>query len=230
MKAEILPRMLEIERFRRSVNRKIWVMIGGLLVLTFLSLLMAFVAFARPVPVVVFDGQGRPILFEDTVAPRVRLDDVRIEYFVENFLERWAAVDSRSVEDDFAKAINMMTPRLRRIVMRDEAELGRRRRYTELNLKGTPKDVEVRIAPYDPEDVHGRVYAVMTGQMVLTPATGELVGSKDHEYLQWLYSELTLARVPVSKESIHGLLVEDVMTKYFESKEDFDVFALKRKR
>src|SRR5262252_7638752 len=113
----LLPPRLELEAFRRSVNRKHWFAIGALGVVALGCLVLALLAIIRPMPVLAFDARGRPILFEDTVTPRLELSKVRIEYFAEHFLEKFVGIDSGSISEDFTESLNMMTPRLRRIVI-----------------------------------------------------------------------------------------------------------------
>src|SRR5689334_17857688 len=119
MVERLLPELTELDAFRRSVNRKIWAVILCLGFLTSGSLLLALITLARPVPVVAFDRDGHPLLFADTITPSRRMDNIRIEAFAREFLERWACVDSANVADDFTRAVNMMTPRYRKIVLSD---------------------------------------------------------------------------------------------------------------
>src|SRR5688572_8447380 len=109
----LLPPRLELEAFRRSVNRKLWSAIGILALIAGGCVFLALLAVIRPIPVLAFDARGRPILFEDTVTPRLQLSNMRIEYFAQEFLEKFVGIDSANVTDDFSAALNMMTPRLR---------------------------------------------------------------------------------------------------------------------
>ena len=222
----LLPRLTELEEFRRGVNRKIWAVIGLLGVVTLGSLFLALIAFARPIPVVAFDEKGHPLLFSDTVTPRVKLENIRVEAFAREFLEKWVLIDSANVTDDFTAAVNMMTPRYRRIVLGDAAELERRNKRTSMNLKSRFVAFEPKISPYDAEDVNGKVFLVVSGKMRFTPKVeGELEGEEAFKYFM---TELAIERAPVTKESIHGLLVDYERTHLFDTEEEMNVYALKK--
>jgi hypothetical protein len=223
----IEPRFYELEAFRRSVGRKLWFGMILLFIVSLGSLLLALVAIAKPVPVVAFDSQGRPVLFEDTVTPRQKLEDVRIEYFVQEFVRRYVGVDSAAITEDLNAALAMMTPAFRQIVAADEAELARRKQYEGQNIRSAVRDWKVRIGAYKPEDTSGKVHVLVTGKMVFEPRFGELEGGG--EVLRFFLSQIVLQRVPVTKISIHGLLVDFCHTRFFDSLQDLEVFALQRK-
>ena len=71
--------------------------------------LLALLSIIRPIPVLAFDQRGRPILFEDTFTPRLQLSNVRVEYFADQFLDKFVGIDSANITDDFSAALNMMT-------------------------------------------------------------------------------------------------------------------------
>jgi hypothetical protein len=221
-----LPEIPELEAFRRSVNRKVWAVIGVLGIVSLGSLLLALIAFARPIPVVAFDGKGHPILFEDTVSPRVNMDSIRVEAFTQDFLERWLAIDSTTVTEDFTRAVNMMTPNFRRIVMADADEVERRRRWSEANIKIRFETFEPTIADYDPGEVDGKIYVVVQSRVRYTPKFGEL--QEASELVKYYFTELELQRVPVAKASIHGLQVNYVNTVRFETEEELKAHLLKK--
>src|SRR5688572_10393619 len=143
----LLPPRLELEAFRRSVNRKLWFAIGFLGMVALGCVLLALLAIIRPIPVLAFDAKGRPLLFEDTVKPRLQLSDLRIEYFAEQFLEKFVGIDSANISDDFSAALNMMTPRLRRIVIGEGKEFERKRKHQDSNLKSRFEEVTFTMAP-----------------------------------------------------------------------------------
>jgi hypothetical protein len=224
----LVPRYYELEQFRRSTNRKIWLGMTFLFVVTVLSLFLALVAFARPVPVVMLDSRGRPLLFEDTASPRREMTDVRIEYFAEEFLENFVGVDSAAVEENLQKALNMMTPRYRKIVSLDTEELSRRRQYLGQNLRSRFGDLKIRIGKYDPNDEQGKIYLLASGKMVFEPRFGELEG--EGEVAKWFLSQLVLQRAPVTKLSIHGLQVDFCYTKIFENAAELEKHMLEKIR
>jgi hypothetical protein len=225
-KVQMLPRLTELEDFRRSTNRKIWAVIVLLGVVTIGSLFLALIAFARPIPVVAFDEKGHPLLFADTVTPRVKLENIRVEAFARTFLERWSLVDSGNVADDFTASLNMMTPRYRRIVMNDTDEVERRKKRSSFNMKSRFVSFETKVSAYDADDVNAKVYAVAWGKMRFVPKVEGAV--QDEEAFKYYFSELAIQRVPVTKDSIHGLLVDYAYTRLFDTEEDMNVYALKR--
>lgn len=223
----LLPPRLELEVFRRSVNRKLWVAIAVLGIVAVGSLGLTVVAIIRPMPVLAFDARGRPILFEDTVTPRLQLSDMRIEYFTEQFLEKFVGIDSTNVKEDFSASLNMMTPRLRKIVIAEGTELERKKKHQNSNLKTKFEEVQMRIGEYDPNEVNGRVHLIAYGRVVFGPKLGGL-GEDEEPVEQYFFTQLVLVRVPVTKLSIHGLEVDYVHTKFFSSKAEMDAYAAAR--
>lgn len=225
----IVPRLTEVAAFRRSVNRRMWIIITLLGLTTAGSLLLALLAFTRPIPVVMFDGDGRPMLFDDTVSPRTQLTRMRVEHFAEAFLDRFVAVDSATVSKDFATALNMMTPSLRAITLADAGEAERRRSITEGNLRGELIGLNLEVAAFDADDVTGRVYVVAIAQLRMRPRFGA-VADGPGEITRHMLTELALQRVPVSRQAIHGLLVDYAHTRFFADQTALEAEALRRTR
>jgi len=225
------PRYYEIESFRRSVNRKLWFVMLFLGTLTLFSLFTAFVAFARPVPVVVFDAKGRPVLFEDTVSPRQNMQDVRVEYFVQEFIRRWVGVDSVNIDDDLERALSMMTPSFRQVVMSNESEISRRAKYKHQNVRSLIGNWSVSIGKYDPAKIDSKINVLAKGKMKFVPRFGEVAAEKHGETTevsQQFLTQIVLQRVPITRVSIHGLQVEYCHTKFFENKKQLDAYMLER--
>ena len=225
--SEVRVHFLELEAFRRSVNRRIWGAIGGLVLITLAALGVALVAFARPIPVVMLDGKGQPVLFEDTVTPRLRMEEVRVEYFCTEFLKAFSAVDSTQVDEQLEAVANQMSPRLRRLFVSDDKELARRKKHAELNLKARFDTLDLKIATFDPDDADARIYVVASGALRFRTKLGELSEDEDHQLVQYYYAQLVLERVPVSRDHIHGLQVDFVRTQFFDSPEALEVHLLK---
>lgn len=216
-------RYYEVEEFRRSVNRKLWFVVGGLFVVTLISLLAMMLQITRPLPVVMIDGQGKPVLYEDSVSPQLELSNIRVEYFIEDFLSNFVLVDSSSISTGLTQALNQMTPRLREVVIADGKETERRAKYDGKNVRSRFEQIETQIAEYDPEERDGRVHAIAHGTIVYEPRVG--VGES---FRQFFYAQVVMDRVPVRKNSIHGLLADFVNTKLFDNEEDMRVYVLKR--
>ena len=220
------PRYYELEVFRRSVNRKLWIGMATLAVVAVLSLGLALIAFARPIPVVAFDSLGRPILFEDTATPRRQLTDIRIEHFAKEFISTYVGVDSASIVEDLEKSLNMMTPDFRNKIAMDKKELAGRKQYENQNIRSVIGDWKVRIGKYDPEDISGKVYLLVSGKMNFEPRFGEMEG--EGEVARWFVTQIVLQRVPVTKISIHGLLASYCHTRYFDSEDALDKYKLEK--
>ena len=223
------PRYYEIEAFRRSVNRKLWLVMGFLGTTTLASLFLAFVAFARPLPVVAFDKRGRAILFEDTVSPRYTLSDVRIEYFTREFVRRWVGIDSVNVDEDTQGALNVMTPEFRKVVMADRREMSRRAGYKGKNVRSLFSDWRIRIGKYDPADKEGKVYVLASGKMTFVPRFGEVTGTDGpSEVTRHFLTQLVLRRVPVTRVSVDGLQVGYSHTRFFTDRDQLEAYMLER--
>lgn len=223
----LLPPRLELEVFRRSVNRKLWAGIGILGVVAVGCLGLTALALIRPMPVLAFDARGRPILFEDTVTPRLQLSDMRIEYFTEQFLEKFVGIDSSNVTEDFSASLNMMTPRLRKVVVAEGTELERKRKHQGSNLKSTFEEVSIRIGEYDPAATGSRIHLIAHGTMTFGPKLGALA-EEDQPVEQFFFTQLVLVRVPITKLSIHGLEVDFVHTRFFDTKAELEAYASSR--
>lgn len=224
--APLLPGLTELDVFRRSMQRKMWAVIGVLGLATMFALLIALGAIARPIPVIAFDAQGHPLLFADTATPRLKLERIRVEAFAQAFLEKWSCVDSANVSEDFTASLNMMTPRYRRIVLGDTDELARRKTRSDYNVKSRFATFETKVGDFDPEDAHAKVYVLAWGKMRFVPKVpGPVQGEKAFKFY---FSELAIERVPLTKETIHGLLVDYAYTRIFDTEEEMNVYALKR--
>jgi hypothetical protein len=215
----IIPKHYEIEAFRRSVNRKLWFALSSLFVVSVLSVGLALLSVAKPIPVVVFDS-GRPVLFEDTATPRRVLDEMRIEVFVEDFLELFVGIDSVSMADNLHGALELMTPEFRAVILADKEELARRKAYKGQNLRSRFSDLKIRIGDYDPQDANQDIYVLVSGKMVFEPRLGELDGQG--EVSRHFLSQLALRRVATTKLTIHGLQVDYCHTRTFETAKDLD--------
>jgi hypothetical protein len=225
----LLPPRIELEAFRRSVNRKLWFAIGFLGMVTLASVALALLAIVRPIPVLAFDAKGRPLLFEDTITPRLQLSNLRIEYFAEQFLDRFVGIDSASISDDFSSALNMMTPRLRRIVIDEGKELERKRKHQDANLKARFEELQFKIGPYDADRPDERIHLIAHGRIVFGPKLGGLTEGAQ-PISQYFFTQLVLVRVPITKLSIHGLEVDFVHTRLFDSKRELDVFVARERQ
>ena len=77
---------LELDVFRRSVDRRLWLGMGMLALVALGALCVALALAVRPLPVIAFDTTGRPIVFQDTRTPALAMDELRVKAFVRDFL------------------------------------------------------------------------------------------------------------------------------------------------
>lgn len=219
-------RYYELEQFKRSVRLFLWGALGICAVVAVLALGIALVALAKPIPVVAFDAEGRPIVFEDTMSPRLKLEQVRIEAFAEDFLGHWVGIDSSNLDRDMAGALNMMTPRLREIALHDEAQLQRRLDYDGANVRSRFVELRMKVSPYDAEDGSVRIYLIAWGELLYTPREG--VVQDGQELSQHFFSQVAMQRIAITREHPHGLMVDYVNTKFFKDADELRRFSIKR--
>lgn len=223
------PRYLEYERFRRSVNRKMWAIIGVQVLTNFLCIGVALVALAKPIPVIAFDQEGRAILFRDTTSPRTALEDKRLKSFAELFVRRYVGLSSGMADRDFAEALNMMTPRLRTARKNDDEELARLFRVKGAEERVNFSHLEVKyfdeeLSNPDTQKLHVTVWGSMRHEPVVGAATEEDVR------LEYFRSSLILERCPMDDSeisNIYGFLVDAEDTKLFETAEDFRLYHVR---
>ncbi len=227
----IVPRYYELEEFRRSINRKIWVMIAFLGVVTLVSLLIALASFIRPIPVVVLDKDGKAGLFTETASAALPMDEVRINYFTKEFLQTFIGVDSIMIDEDLKKSLNMMTPVFRKLIKENNEELARRGQFKDKNVKSHFEELKVTVGKYDPNDPNGKIYLLVQGKLVFEPRFGTLEpasGGTESELARWFVSQIVLQRIRVTELTIHGLLVDYCQTTYFPTKADLEKYKLEK--
>ena len=217
-----LPPYLELDQFRRSVERRFWITNLGLMTLAFGSVAAAYMSYARPIPVVLID-QGKPVLFEDTVTPRLRPDAVRIEYFADQFVRRFVGIDSANLEMDLTEALNMMTPRMRQATVSEGSFASRRAFWKDTNARTyfDDADMMVRIGRYDADDPLAHIPVLVTGKMTYGAKFGDMpAGSPEH--VEYFAARLELERVEMTRQTIFGLAVNWASIDKFTSREQFE--------
>lgn len=222
------PRFIELSQRDRRRNRIVWAALVGSWVVSLVCALAFYASAVKLVPVVVVDGKGQPVLFDDTLRGRLHMEPVRIEYFAEQFLRRYVGIDSANLKEDLTEALNMMTPRWREVVKQDGREFERRRAYQDANLKTVFPDTAFNVNRYDPDDPQATLYMYACGRMQSVPKFGELDGPLPKEATQWFLTELKLLREPITKQNIHGLAVDYAHTYVFATEDEYKLFVLKR--
>ena len=214
----------EIEEFRRQTNKKMWAVIGVSALTSFIALLIALLAVSKPTPVIAYDSSGRPVVFEDSVTPRVKLEQVRVEAFIREFLELWVAVDSDTVAKDYKKAVARMSPRLRDIVVTEGKELEARAIYLDQGVETQFENLDVRIGDYDEESTTADIYGTIFGKMNFVQKS---LGGRDERLSRFFIMKAKLERVPLTVENPWGLEVDFVETDFFETEDALRVFVNK---
>jgi hypothetical protein len=220
-----LPPFLELEAFRRSVNRKLWFGMGSLAAVAIAATTGGFLTLLRPIPVVMLDGRGRPVLFEDTITPRLQMEEARVEYFGQHFLRHFMGLNGAHREDDLATAWNLMTPDLRRVAMHDAKTQKPTTAGWMAPVRTEFEPLSMRVGRYDPEDTEAEIPVVAFGKLVPQDTPNE--GAPSALNQPYFFVRLVLQRVPVTKVTLFGLLVAYAEPKYFESQEALEVFVLR---
>jgi len=172
---------------------------------------------ARPVPVILRDADGKAMVVKSTVLPGNERPDIWKSHFAKTFVNRWVAVDSATLDEDLAEALNLMAPEWREYLVADEDRLTRRRRLglARSNLKSRPENIQVQIA--DAKGNPNTYFAVVYGSMVFTPRLESLDKEKTPPETLWFYTWLRFESVPLTEINPFGYQVEAEETRWFES-------------
>ena len=219
------PRYLELDDLRRSQDRRWWFVTSGAVVVAAICALHAYASSSRSPGVVIYGRDGHPQLFNDVDTSRWHMDDPRIEYFAELFVRRFVGIDSANLQLDLTEALNMMTPRLRKVTMTEGTVAKNRAMWQDRNVR-TRFDGEamaVRIGRYDPADQAARIPVLVTGQKIYGAKFGELPKGET-EPVEWFCARIELERVKVTKDSIFGLAVNSITVNPFSSREGLENF------
>jgi hypothetical protein len=172
--------------------------------LSLCSIFVALVAFARPIPVVMWDRDaGQAVLVQDTKTPRLRLEEWQIEATAKQFAERFIGFAGPVARRDAAQAANMMTERFRTIYMADESALTLIKERDGSNIEARLLRPTVEIGRYDPDNLGGNVHVVLTATRQFSPLVGDGQPHSDYVLLR-----LVLMRVPLSPDALLGLKVD----------------------
>ena len=223
------PKLIEVEEFRRSVNRKIWFVIFLLCGISTFSLFLVFMNAVKPIPVVVIDSEGRPIVFSNTVTPHQTISDHRIRGFTKEFMARFVGIDSLAIKKDLTHALNMMTPTLRTILAKDNDYIRRRNKYEDANLQSRFESMNIKIGDYDERNTTDPIYLIVTGKMSFSPRLGDVQGTAEQELSQYYLTQLQIQRQPITENNPYGLLTHYVHTEFFNTEDELKLYALKKK-
>lgn len=157
------------------------------------------VAQKKPPVVIRVDEVGKARAIEDLKVAS-EPDEIQIQAFVREFIETYTAYDSKSIEYDFSKALNLMHSEYQKRAQQELlgsrllAELKEQNLYSRVTLQ------EIRIEKQTPGWVHLWAAGVRKIQSYLDPGfTRETVFN----------AYVTLAKVPRTVREPYGLLVYD---------------------
>lgn len=197
----------------RRQRRFFLVTISLMGLLSLASVFVALIAFARPIPVVMWDRSAQEAtLVADTRSPRLRLEAWQIEAVSKRFAERFVGFWGPVARRDAAEAANMMTERFRTIYMADEGALKQIQARDGANIRAQLKSPKVRIGRYDPENLGGKVHVLLTATRQFEPIVGDGRPAMDFVLLK-----LALQRVPLSPQALLGLKIDFAEVKTFPS-------------
>lgn len=213
-KAAAAPsRLATHDDFMRRQRRFYLATIGLMGLVCLASIFVALVAFARPMPVVMWDRTAQEaVLVSDTRSPRLRLEGWQIEATAKRFAERFVGFWGPVARRDAAEAANMMTERFRTIYMADEGALKQIQARDGANIRAQLRGLKVRIGRYDPEELGGQVHVVLTANRHFEPIVGQGEPAMDFVLLK-----LVMQRVPLSPKALLGLKVDFAEVKTFPS-------------
>lgn len=227
------PAYYDFEMERRKWRRTVW---GAVLVTSAVSLTVSLgsilialgatqAAKERPTPVVVFDSQGRPIVFTETVRPALEPDRVRVKHFAKTLIDHWVCVDSTRISEDIKQSLSMMTRGLQEHLLAEGKAIARREKYRDGNTRSHVEGLELRIGDFDPELRKQKIGLYAWGKLVFEPVQGE----GDPQEL-FMFVEANLVRTPVSEAAPWGLLADYVEFVQLEDAKALELQLIKKRR
>lgn len=153
----------------------------------------------KPPVVIRVDQAGRARAIEELKSVN-EPDEIQIQAFIREFIETYTSYDSKSIEYDFAKALNLMHSDYQKKAQQEQLSSNLLKELKEQNLYSRVNLQEIRIEKDSPGWVHAWAAGVRKVQSYLDPAfTRETVFN----------SYVTLAKVPRTIREPYGLLVYD---------------------
>lgn len=165
---------------------------------------VALVAFARPMPVVMWDrSDGQAVLVSDTRTPRIKLQEWQIGSIAKQFVGRFVGFWGPTARRDMAEAANMMTERFRTIFMADEASMKLVKKRHQSNIRAQLIAQKVHVGRYDPDNLGGQIHVIVTATRQFEPIVGD-----GRPVTDYVLVKLVLQRVPISPQALLGLQVD----------------------
>ncbi len=215
--AEPKPRHVEIWGHLVQQNR-------GLRLMLMLSAAISFVAVCGSVwamtaalnkPLIYYVDSDGHASFGGRLEGASQPLEVEVSYVVKEFLRRTIALNSLTVERDFASSFNLMTAELQaqHQAQFDSWQTEQGRPFVEY-VRAAGIRTTLDFTSLDVESHQGKRFSVRAaGSMQTWPLAGEAEAAPKVKTFE---SQLTLVAVPRTEEIPHGLLVSHQSIQYFE--------------
>lgn len=206
------PKAFTFERLRLYV-----VVLVGLVCLGNCGITAGLAYFAvgvavRPLPVILRDADGRAMVLRETSLPGNERPEVWKTHFLKTFVRRFVAIDSATVDEDLAEALNMMSPNWREYLLADEEKLDKRRRFRGgADVKARP-DEKLVVRVSDSKTEPGTYFGAAYGPMHFTPRLEAL-----EPKTLWFYTWIQFRSAPMTEINPYGYEVTAEETRWFES-------------
>jgi hypothetical protein len=218
----------ELEDMRRTATKKLWLAIAITAVSAVMSCAVAAFAMIQPTPVIQFDAEGRVVRFTEHRDVGMEGHRIWIEDTILAFLDKWIAVDSTRLEEDFQASLNMLAPQLREIVLREGEAAKYRSQFMNLAVRSHLVDVEVKFNEVAPSDKLIHFYAwgaVWLGPLGALPSAGSTQST--HFRRRWFLAKGILGRRPISSGARRGLVVEQFSYDLADSAQGLETLKIK---
>lgn len=210
----------DIDNLRRSTNMKFYIITVILFLITIVSLLSNFFQSIKPTPVIAFDKQGRSLVFSDT--SQQGTSEVRIRYFLTKFINKYEGVSPR-IDEDLADAYNMMIPKFREILLLKEAHKDKVESWKGKNIE-TQFSIE-RLNIKGDMAIGHKIAVIGTGKFIFRPVV-VTTGASSETFERQIYFTTQLMVMPVSMQTVDGLLVEFFSGSTFDDPDKLRAYLL----
>ncbi len=210
----------DIDKLRRETNIKIIILILVLGTITIFSIFAVILMAIKPTPVIAFDKQGKSILFTDTAQQGTT--EPRIRYFLGMFINNYEGVSPR-IDEDLAEAYNMLIPKFREILLLKGAHKEKIETWKGKNIETVFSIDKLQIKG---DMIMGsKIGIIGTGKFLFRPVI--ISGNNSSEtFERYVYFKAQIMVMPITEQTIHGLLIEFYQGKSFETKDDMKAYLL----
>jgi hypothetical protein len=215
-------RYSDIEEFRRAQSRKLWAAIAFMGGTNIVAVAVVAIVAIRPVPVIAFDSHGKAMVFKDTSTGSLQTDEVRVRQFTREFLDRFVGVDATRLQEDLKVALNMMTPLTRELVIKEGAQVERRKKYEGTDVRSSFPELEIRVEDFDPAAMDKDIHLFAWGRQEFSQIYGA-----SPPVSQWIFIKAILERQVVRELTPYGLLVKYIEYSSYTDKDKMEAEMLR---